>query len=218
MDEMPKQYEWVKPGVRVDYHAVIGGPVTRAGYVVKATGQLPSGAWVAWLERKSGCVALEALSPPPEEPVFPEADYYACNDPETLTHETPEEALEDHLDGFLGPKMTVAEVVAAIRENSITVTAYRRGTVSEKLMEQWADNLLESLGETFSDEHGDPDAGPCDAFPDDAEKVMREAVKSIVSRSTVWRCEAIGEVDLTPDQIEKLMRAQRPDWFEEDAS
>lgn len=66
-----KQHEWIRPGAVVDYHAVIGGPVTDRGRVV-ASGpeRLGGGQWVAWLDGKPGCVAVEALMPhdPPAAP------------------------------------------------------------------------------------------------------------------------------------------------------
>ncbi len=144
---------------------------------------------------------------------FPEAKFYECGDPEVLSHEEPMEALEAYLDPDLNPRMTAAEVVAAIRQRPVAVMAYNPMKISEKQIESWADNLLESLGETFSDEHGNPDDGPCDAFPDDAEEVMRAAVASIIRRSHVWGCEVVGKVTLSPDQIETAMRRYRPDWF-----
>jgi hypothetical protein len=148
------------------------------------------------------------------KPTFPDGEFYACNDPETLTHETPEEALAEYLDTDLNPKMTVTEVIASIRSCSIDVTAYKRAEVSDKQIEDWADGLLEKLAEDFDEEHGDPDGSTGDAFPGDAEQVMREAVKSIIRRSTVWRCEPAGKVELSPDQIEELMREHCSDWFE----
>jgi hypothetical protein len=145
---------------------------------------------------------------------FPDGDFYSCSDPETLTCTEPEEALEQYLDGDLDPKMTVAEVVASIRARPITVTAYKPMEISDKQIETWADRLLETLAEDFSEEHGDPDGGPGDGFPSDAEKVLREAVTSIIRRSRVWSCAVVGKVTLTPDQIEELMREWCPDWFE----
>lgn len=54
---------WVRPEVLVDYHSVIGGPVTQGGLVVRA-GPVrdAAGQWVCWLTGKSGSVAVEALT------------------------------------------------------------------------------------------------------------------------------------------------------------
>ena len=148
------------------------------------------------------------------EPVkFPAGEWYSCTDPETLTCTTPEDAIEQCLDDCLTPKMTAAEVVAEIRARPITVTAYKPTEIGKMEIDRWADRLLDSLGEEFSDEHGNPDDGPCDAFPAHAEATMRVAVREIVRGARVWGCEEVGKVTLTPDQIEALMREWRPDWF-----
>jgi hypothetical protein len=60
---------WLVPNVMVDYHAVIGGPVTEAGLKVESLRQISTGAWVAllWPEpeqrAKLGAIPIETLSP-----------------------------------------------------------------------------------------------------------------------------------------------------------
>ena len=51
-------------GDKVNYHSIIGGPVTSTGHVIKLIEHEPNnfGCDVAWITDKSGCVALEALS------------------------------------------------------------------------------------------------------------------------------------------------------------
>lgn len=147
---------------------------------------------------------------------FPKGEFYSCRDPETLSLESPEEAITEAVERDLTPEMSVAEKIAAIRQ-PLTVTAYDPATVDDKQRDNWADALLENLGEFFSDEHGDPDGAPCDAFPADAEQIMRAAVKSIIDRTRVWRCEPVGEVTLTPDQVEEMMREENPEWFDDEA-
>ena len=59
-----KQPTWPKVGDLVDYHSVIGGPVTQAGLIVREPVQLLGGhSWVVWLAGKAGCVFVEALTP-----------------------------------------------------------------------------------------------------------------------------------------------------------
>lgn len=53
---------WLKPGVRVDYHSIIGGPVTLANAVVRDGPCLMCDHWSVWLEGKSGSVAVEAVT------------------------------------------------------------------------------------------------------------------------------------------------------------
>jgi hypothetical protein len=59
----------VKPGMKVRYHPVIGGPHDGRVYIVTPSGptKLPGMGEVCWLLRKPGCVSLEALSPVTDE-------------------------------------------------------------------------------------------------------------------------------------------------------
>lgn len=54
---------WVAVGARVDYHSIIGGPITQRDLVVRAGPQWMGGSWVVWLTGKAGCVAVEACTP-----------------------------------------------------------------------------------------------------------------------------------------------------------
>lgn len=49
-----------RKGDRVDYHSLIGGPVTSSDHVVRAVETSHSGYAVAWLTNKAGCVAADA--------------------------------------------------------------------------------------------------------------------------------------------------------------
>jgi len=66
-DAAPAQ---IKAGDRVRYHPVIGGPDDGRDYVVAGRGQLGNGYPVAYLEGKSGCVSMRALTlgDPPAQP------------------------------------------------------------------------------------------------------------------------------------------------------
>lgn len=59
----------MKVGSKVDYHAIIAGPITSRGHVVTHLGTM-CGQSVAWITGKSGCVAITALSPSEELPSF----------------------------------------------------------------------------------------------------------------------------------------------------
>lgn len=54
---------WIKPGVRVDYHSIIGGPVTLAGAAVRSGPHRMGDHWSVWLEGKAGGVDVEACTP-----------------------------------------------------------------------------------------------------------------------------------------------------------
>lgn len=64
MDKNKRPSFWMpRVGDIVDYHSMIGGEATQKGMKVYAVGDMPSGEPVAWLEGKSGCVAMDALTP-----------------------------------------------------------------------------------------------------------------------------------------------------------
>lgn len=48
----------------VDYHSIIGGPVTSTGHVVEVVGPMPNpyGVPVAWVSGIAGCVSMKALT------------------------------------------------------------------------------------------------------------------------------------------------------------
>jgi len=54
----------LKLGDKVNYHSMVGGPVTSEGHVIEVIKLQPNnfGCDVAWISGKSGCVALAALS------------------------------------------------------------------------------------------------------------------------------------------------------------
>lgn len=54
-------------GYKVDYHSIVGGPVTSTGHTIRAVERRPNnyGRDVAWVTGKAGCVALDALTPSP---------------------------------------------------------------------------------------------------------------------------------------------------------
>ena len=146
---------------------------------------------------------------------FPDGEFYSCTDPESLHCETPGEAVEEYLDGWATKDCDMA---ALIREHGdVTVTAYVPIVIEDKEIDTWADDLLETLGEKFID-YSDPDDGPIDRFPEHAEATMREAVRKIVRDTHVWACKEVGKVDLSPEQVEALMRTENPDWFEPHAA
>jgi hypothetical protein len=143
---------------------------------------------------------------------MPEGEFYACNEPERLSYTSPWEAAEEYLDGFLDPKMTVAEVEEAIRR-PLTVTAYIPMVVTDSQIKVWSESLEERLGEFMADEHLDPDNEP--ELCEGADAIMLEAVTKIVKATRVWSCEESGSVELTGDQVLAWARKERPDWFEE---
>ncbi len=56
-------YDETKIGMKVDYHAVIKGPVTKRDCIVKSSPWMIShGEWVVWISGMSEAVSLKAIS------------------------------------------------------------------------------------------------------------------------------------------------------------
>lgn len=63
----PQQFtpppEWMKLGVTVNYHSIIGGPVTLANTRTRSDPwQLGHGEWVVLIEGRTGGICLDALT------------------------------------------------------------------------------------------------------------------------------------------------------------
>ena len=53
----------IHKGDWIDYHEIIGGPVTQPRMQVISDPVMMCGTWVVWLHGKSGCVSTEACTP-----------------------------------------------------------------------------------------------------------------------------------------------------------
>jgi hypothetical protein len=140
-------------------------------------------------------------------------DYYACNDPEELSHEDAVEAILEHVDGF---GFTEDEDFAEYwrsEDISIDVTAYSRKAVSENEMKRWSDQALEYIAEGIDEEYGNPngDGGTVDVAK--FEERMLALVREIVKETHVWACERESEYTLSVEEVIELVRKERPEWF-----
>lgn len=145
-------------------------------------------------------------------PPLPEGEFYDCNDPERLIHTDPWSAVEEYVDDWLLPTMTVAEVEEAIRK-PLTLTAYVPRAVTDAEIKHWSESLVETLAEKMGEEHLDPDEPP--ELCEGADAIMLEAVTKIVKATRVWSCKESGRVELTGDQVLAWARQENPHWFEE---
>lgn len=143
----------------------------------------------------------------PTPDAFDSADYYDCDDSaETLTHGSPAEALEDHLQGFATFGANEPWRVIAERAGEVTVYASRRREVKDGDVRRLAERMAEWLDEAWRDEDG---FGPPD-YDDEplvakiAERllpVVRDIVTGPNALLEVWACERCGERTYTPDEI-----------------
>lgn len=147
---------------------------------------------------------------------FDTADYYECSENiESLSHDSPEEALETYLDGYMEPD---CDAEAVIRKNCpVTCTAFTRTSVPPGQARKWAEAFADLLNEWWpEEEYGDPDAdadGPGDKrFIEDVTPVIQAAI----DRTHVWQCQKVGTRTYSADEVLTMMRAEVPDWFEKE--
>jgi hypothetical protein len=146
---------------------------------------------------------------------FDTAEYYDWRDSETLTDESVEECLENLFDFWHVPGESIA---ASIDKHSpVTINAYAREIMSEDWVDSMGSYLLETLQEQWADNFGDPDGDDLDVTPGHMATLVA-TVRLLIQGWAVWRCEKVAEREYDADEVEKILRAQCPHWFKEEAS
>jgi len=152
----------------------------------------------------------------PPEP-WDHADYYDCSpDAESLSSESPEEAIEACLDWGTAPG---ADVEAFIAECSpIEVFAWTRKCVTDAALKLWVYDLADRLNERWvEDEYGDPESDLYGNRTPPGDDVFAEALMPIleaaVKRAHVWHCDGIGKREFSKEQVIAMMREHVPHWF-----
>jgi len=147
---------------------------------------------------------------------FDTATYYDCVDSEEYSHETPEDAIEAYLDGFMTPncdaEKTIRETLAG--SEHLTVKAYNRDEAQPKWADAVARQLVERANDAWTEEYGDPDG---DGFGAQATRYLGEefakALRWVIAREQVWACTKCDERRYTVDEVLALMRTHSPGWF-----
>lgn len=125
-----------------------------------------------------------------------EPKFWSGQEPEILTHEEIDEAVEEVLDD------------CDVLPETITINGYAPMGISLKLH---ADRVLDDLLEMLCEEYGDPDAGK---YPDKTPGMIAasEAFCAAVANSfPVWACEVVCEKTI---EVMPWVKANRPDWLE----
>lgn len=128
-------------------------------------------------------------------PDFDRADYYDCGDSEALCHETPEEAIADHVLTRYDSKV-----------GAVTVTAYARAEFSDDVFRGVALRAADMFSEEFDEaynpqgEQGLP-RETVKALADQFLNAMRDAVRGV----SIWRCEECGTRDYSPEDVAKIV-------------
>jgi len=153
---------------------------------------------------------------PVKLPEFPDVEFYSCTDGERLEYESPEEAIESWVDGWLSPGCDTAKIVHETLPVT-TVGCYKRSVIPDKWKVDLVERLLDELDERFADsDFADPDGAPDNEAKTAAAKAMREAVDAYLDKAGVWACEQVAEVELDKEQVEAILRAHCPEWFDLD--
>ena len=150
-------------------------------------------------------------------PEFPKAAYYDCCDSDQLEHETPEEAVEYLIEQAVDHKDE--PVLDTIRSVSpVTVTAYERHAVTDEWINRIAGSAVEQAADSWEEEYGNPDGAAVSFSPKAvaaAEVAMARVLREFWSSVDVWVCDPIEPlVVLDAAQVEEMMRAYNPEWFE----
>ena len=142
-----------------------------------------------------------------KEVPFEGATYYAVGDPEELSHESPEEALEAWFDYHAEPGMTIRGVLTeAFREReTVTVKAYDWKEVTDADADHYVQRIAEDLVEWVDEEYGDPN-GDIDICSDAARARLEDELRPVVARwmredMNVWQCYERASRDYTFDEV-----------------
>ena len=139
--------------------------------------------------------------------------YYACNDPEELCLESPEEAIVE--------RWILHDTKCPLARESIpemTVKGYVRDEIDiESESESCAETAVERFDEYLSDEYGDPN-GDHKAISKESREVLVSELTAAFAKAlksvTVWRCSIAASRTYSPTEVEAILRAEMPEWFE----
>jgi len=132
------------------------------------------------------------------------AEMYDCCDNEDLTHECPDDAVEEYLDGS----------DAEHWPDVLRVKAYDRTQITDKEKQRIAGRILESLFDDLNDDYcGDDRVDPTPA----AETAARVFVDAVIADFHVWRCDRVPHED-EHVPVAAWVRENRPEWITDDAA
>ena len=132
---------------------------------------------------------------------FDNAKFFACDEPDELRHESPEEAIREYIDDLLGELRDVVE-----EHTPLTVMAYNPVAITPDHVSDIADDLAELVEEWLAQEFGEPDTGDI-YVPDGVAEDLRLAFEAVIARVLreydvqAWRCEKVGTREYSTDEV-----------------
>lgn len=140
------------------------------------------------------------------------AAYFACNDPEQLSHGSPEEAVIDYVEGWWGGEGDFKEFWE--REGiAVTVKAYERMVITPQDKQNWAEAAFDHIRDAASDEYGYPDGDWGPTWGEWKERMV-VLVGEMFEKHKPWGCEDVSSYELTKDEVYALIQEHEPDWLE----
>jgi hypothetical protein len=149
---------------------------------------------------------------------FEECKYYSeeNDDPESLSHNSPEEAMIQFFDDVFDPEVSIQQSIA--NHCPMTIIGWKRKVISPRFGEYAIDRMLEDFDESyFCEEYGNPFE---DGFPpwegerlkqvkEKFYKVMEECLKT----AHVWQCEEAARKTFEEEEVLKIVKLAEPEWF-----
>lgn len=146
------------------------------------------------------------------------AEFWDCKDAEHLTHLDPISAIEDLVESHLEPGRSTEEILREM--GAITCEAYDRGKISDAQIDTATDDAIEAARAAFEGDEdlADPSGDDRPLFSVETlakhRAAIEAAVRALAADATVWQCEPVATVELSPDETLELLRVERPEWFE----
>ncbi len=148
---------------------------------------------------------------------FDSCDYYDTDEStDSLTHDRPNGAIEYHFDELHEKGVSILECIA--KRGPVTVYGFDRQVVSDEEIESYARRAAETVAEAFDEEYGDPHDTVHAVNIHDLADALLPAIKEQIGKTTVYSCERVAERVYSPAEVEAVLRAECPQWFEPVAS
>jgi len=149
---------------------------------------------------------------PEDQAKFDAAELYEIGDGEELSWTTPEEAIEQWLDGWLSPGCDAEKIIT--EHTPLTVTAYVRMKVDERFVQRRAEFMMEDFAEAFCEDYMNPNEHTELVGEKEATVQLIALLRDLIAKQNIWACDPVAKKEYSTDEILKMMREENPDWFE----
>lgn len=128
-----------------------------------------------------------------------ETIYYACDDPERLEYDDPDEAIDAYLSNLY------------YLPETITLKRYSREEMHDPTRQ--VESLVEDLLEILDEEYGNPDS--MTELNEGMRAAAKVFAKEIHKHYRVWSCKVVGEEEV---DVRKWAEKEHPEWIENEQS